>query len=152
MAKDIKLYRGYADHTLDMTEDGRSKVVRGRQIKWKIENEPNATSLEIVEIISIVPKTGSSFEIFDIDPHRIDNTEWAAKLRNDPDVRGLACEYHIHWLDKSGRPHDHDPIISVRPLPLHDGFVPLPKLIIGVTIGFLTMIALKYLLNTRKKI
>ena len=139
MAKEIFIYRGYEDGRLDLSEDGRTEVEKGRSIKWKIDNRDKPGSIAVASIKSMTAKKYSSFNIFTADPSK-DGTDWKAKIKDDDAVEGKNCEYWISWIGKDGITRDCDPIIAVKPTPVKE-----KRIIAGIAVAVVALITFQFL-------
>ena len=139
MAKEIFIYRGYEDGSLDLSEDGYTEVGKGRNIKWKIDNRANPGSIAVTSIKSMTPKMYSSFNIFTADPSK-DGTDWKAKIKDDDAVKGKDCEYWISWIGKDGITRNCDPIIAVKPTSVNE-----QNFIIGIAVAVVALVTFQFL-------
>lgn len=131
MAK-IKILSGdTATQRLTLSDHGHSWVFKGNNIKWKVDDESNVASIELMPL-----KPGTT-DIFSQLPYKADSDgrKWKAKVKgNAGDFDN--CKYSIFWKATDGsQTYEHDPQISVKPTSLAKILIPVIAVIGIVSLG-----------------
>lgn len=128
---EIKIKKGFADGSLDLSDRGHTRAKKKDIIVWTIKDD-----IEVVSIEAIEKKYGN--EIFVSQPSPCgDGSFWTAKIKSDA-VIGHEWEYLIRWRHEDGSMKECDPLISIRPSTI-SGAVQFLLLLLTIVIGFFTL-------------
>jgi hypothetical protein len=133
-----------SNHKLNLSDGGRTTAQRLDSLTWSIGvHNADVTSFKIKK------KKGSRSIFFTAPPN-----EHRRSLKKDIWILAPHTDYmySIAWKDADGNPHEHDPIISIRPSTAPQRLLETVVIILAATAAVAVLsIALRFLRKERQQ-